>query len=350
MRLFYIFGRLIISDILKTMSTRLANSNILISEFHKLLIISNSASTNSKRANHLAEQLRGLFPNNTTSRLDITDYSATESKQKISQALKECDRTTLIAVCGGDGTVSSVIACIVSLPNLASRSAVVLPLWGGNANDLAIMLNGMVNLTTLEKVLQNARPVPIYPLRILFENKVYGKQGRVATNYVSFGISAQATHLMEKSSHQGSYDGYLAPVKRVAGEISDVLVTLKGAKPFTSVKDKHTTEKQLYEQVFMNGNRIAKIPISKVALNEKLYFVASTDKKGVPLLHDIYKTFLKKTKGKVTNKPYIFTINSETKCQIDGEIIDIHKDTKVTVTINSIPFLALSQKLKKDTK
>src|SRR5208282_6264938 len=113
-----------------------------IKSFQKVIFLVNPASTHIAQAMKRINELQKLFPQDV---IELTSTSAEGREANAQIIVSLADRlgpNTLLCVAAGDGTASLVIETLVLSKALSdnARQAIVLPLWGGNANDLAHML------------------------------------------------------------------------------------------------------------------------------------------------------------------------------------------------------------------
>lgn len=313
-------------------------------EFSRLIVVVNRRAANAERAERLVrdvERLLGI----SAQRVDVSGKSPAEIKQAVERLRSELGSRTLLCIGGGDGTVSSVVQAVVTSNKLtaAQKKVVLLPLWGGNANDLAVMLNGYVHLTSIKKVINNGTVAKIYPMRLSLTHKKDAKTTRIATCYASFGATAQATWAMERTAHARDGSAPRTALRTLTREILEAWRAVTEIDSFgVQVGD---TSRRLYDRIFVNGPRFGKLQGIPVKLQERKFFEAEASKKNLYFAIYVYKTFLRHTHGAVTDKPVKFVISDPTRAQIDGEVLEVAAHTAVQITINPTPFHALSRKI-----
>src|SRR6185437_8881055 len=98
-------------------------------------------------------------------------------------------------IAAGDGTVNLIVDLLLHDPALTTeqRQTPILPLWGGNANDLANMLNGAATRSKLRRLLQHGHVVSIRPIICTLSTPGGSRQVYAAACYASFGASAYAS-------------------------------------------------------------------------------------------------------------------------------------------------------------
>lgn len=318
-------------------------------QFKTIYVFFNSLATNSGRVNRLVGDLKELFPKAKLQTVEIGGKERAETKSIIEKAAKNFDEHTLVGIGGGDGTASVVIESILISSKLseANRSAILLPLWGGNANDLACMLNGLISTTSLRRIMERANVVKVYPLRLRFNPPNSRPFVRLATCYASFGATAQAGWLMESSSHiRNKRTWFSSPPGRLIAEVFDVSRAFTRVAPFRLEAGGIT--KTVYERIIVNGPRIAKMEGLPVRLTDRNYYQANIDKKHFYMLLYLVKAFFGQGYGNTTDKPQQFIVKDNTWTQLDGEILQLHGGTKVELSINDKPVFAISKKISAD--
>ncbi len=314
--------------------------------FEKFVIIYNPASTSSRRSRRRIAELKDLFPSKEVL-VNETSPDGYDANRKIFVRLaKKFDDKTLVCIAAGDGTVSAVLDTLLASKSVpaAAKKVPILPLWGGNANDLAYMINGRPSKLTLKNIFEQGKVVPIYPLNVRFKKD--GKtQEKVAACYVSFGASAYAAQQTELPKNKKK-KVHIIPGTRMITEMIVVAGSLIKAKAFTiEVNDK---SRPMFERIFVNGSRIAKVDRLPIKLNEKAFYEASVEHKhprAIISLLSALKILRNRTYGEITGEDRSFTLNEDTWSQIDGEVMKLPKGTKVEISLSETPFYVLSAKL-----
>ncbi len=311
--------------------------------FQSLIVLRNDTATNARRSREYVDQLETHFSLSAQS-VDISGCTAEKIHDVVAKTLDALDSLpAVMAIVGGDGTVSSVVHGVVMSPHAQALGdqLALFPLWGGNANDIATMLNGVAKNVTMSQVCERATVQPIYPLMVSVDSPG-GSFERIATAYASFGATAEASSLMESSAHARSGTKRRPFIIRVGREILDFWRAIIRMDGF-GMSSPGEESVHAYERLFINGPRIARIRHGMVQLGQRAYLEAMATKKNAHMLLYAYRLFVKKSYGTVTDQPTTFHIRDATMAQIDGEVIGIEPHTIVRVAIHETPFYAVAQ-------
>ncbi len=263
--------------------------------------------------------------------------------KKFAKTLKENSKhPTVVLIGGGDGTVHQVVEATIEA-NYDNRSNIILmPIWGGNANDFAYMLNGLGLRKDLYKLINRAKVVKIHPLEI---ERSKGKTSTkdYAICYASFGASAFAADILDKSgpARKGIFRNISALV--IIGEMSRVFSAFLHAPPFNAQVNGERVE--IFEQVFTNGSRIAKVDRLPVNLTDKAFYKVAQPSKHPYMVIRVLKLLTGRQVGEVTDQAVTFEVKESVLGQFDGEVVKIPEDTNVTIRMSDKNIFALSTRL-----
>ncbi len=314
-------------------------------EFTKILLVVNPLSSHARRVRGRARELQKLFPQREIDVIETTKEPA-RFRRKLTSQLSSNTEATLLCIGGGDGTVNLVLNILMQ-EHVTFRLAniTLLPLWGGNANDFAYMLNGPSTRTTLKSLFAEAIAIPVHPFEITLTSPDKGPDIRYAACYASFGASAYAAGQLDTNPVSRKLVAK-SPAGRFASEILQSAKALLDAPGFDiELKGKRV---KIFEHVFVNGSRMAKFDRSPAKLNEKSFYRALRPEQEPFFLFYMRLLRVVRRKGKddITSKPQSFTTEEKTWAQFDGEVVMIPPQTKVIVKHAKTPFYALSKKLK----
>ena len=311
-------------------------------KYSSIIYFYNSGSSNQKRARSLYEGIKKSFGKSKCHEVEVLTEDVLKSISIIEKHAKAFDNKTLVLIGGGDGTVNFVISTVLSSKSLSktNKKCIFLPLWGGNANDMAVMLNGHPKSEGIMKIIEAGIVKAVYPLIITLTPRAGPEESRLVMGYASFGITAYAIKVMERSSKRVRHRILSVMPFLVLVEFLDFLKAFMLAEPFLIVSKDDS--QQVHERLFINGPRIAKIERFPARLDSKEYYATSSNKRRFYV--NAVRAIVKPDPSKITSKISRFRIADSTLCQVDGETIVIEPDTKVEVGINSEPFFALSSR------
>jgi hypothetical protein len=301
--------------------------------FERCVIITNSTSTNYRRARRLAKEVKKYFADDQVDVIEVTAGRDTPADKLVEDIIKGLDDKTLVCIGGGDGSISMMINRLLLTPGLSAPARRAL--WGGNANDLAYMVNGSAYAVNIRKILGKGRVVKIHPLEVAISGSNTRKQ--LASNYVSFGMSAYATEQVNKlSAHNTFYRFFI--------EIGTILKAAKQVKPFTAEIDGR--QATLYDLILINGSRIAKVYRAPNRLTDKAFFELMIDRKHPLFLSYLARVIRGLTRRRNRRSSHSLIVHEQTWAQLDGEVIEIPKGARIDIKTSSSPFYVLSTKLR----
>jgi diacylglycerol kinase family enzyme len=311
--------------------------------FDTCIVIYNPISTQAQRAMGYTSELRGFFPPDDLIFIPTSPEGKQANKKLIVDQAEKLGSRTLLVVAGGDGTVNLVVDTILhdSRLSVEARKTVILPFWGGNGNDLAHMLNGTAKRSRIRKVLETGRSVAIYPLscEISRDKEIHSY---TAICYASFGASAFAASRLEKMRGIRPFFHAIGVIKFMH-ELSMVAQSLIKAPLFT-VEDAKSTH-PIFDRVFINGPRFAKVAGSPLKLTDKKFLNVVVEQKRVSSLAYHITELTRRHAERYTVKDghsVSFTLREPTWAQIDGEVMYLHTGTKVRVGLDERAFYGLS--------
>lgn len=275
------------------------------------------------------------------------DLTVNQSKKQLSELLKKHtigDDRVLVAVAGGDGTVSTVANLILQTENAELiKKAYFIPLWGGNANDFATMLNGLSSQSTPHYLLARSSIVGIPTIHVEL-TKGTSTQTIYACGYASFGATAYAARrINQKRLADNSFIKYFPPLF-ILRELWSVFDALREAPVFKmSHGDK---DSQHYEHTFINGSRIAKFNRVPITLSEPAFFHAAVERKHPSYIIELLRILFKRSQKQYVKRNTVkFTVSDAIDAQIDGEVYPIKPGTAISISTSQNLLYCVSTKL-----
>lgn len=293
-------------------------------EWKRLVVLYNPASTCADRTQKIIARLEKLFPGKVA--VLQTKKTTAERTRQLNKRLQAGD---LVLVGGGDGTINQTICCLgkhIALP--------LLPLPGGNANDLAEMLYG-AKAPDVPYILEHGRTKEIYPLKCLIEPEGAGSAAtHLAACYVSFGSTALAAAYINQASLRSRYNPHLPGSNFLRG-IDVFIHTWRRAQPFSL--EYHHNRRTVLDIVIGNGSRMARnwrFP-SRIA-QQDMFVTFFTDKKPLRVAKNIVQLLRGTFPGEhIRDGEVIFRILSPSRGQADGEPFAV--TTPCTVRVSHAP-------------
>lgn len=310
---------------------------------YQIIAITNPHSSNAARVRKKVKRLERKLGFNIT--CISSERDPLVFKKKFAEEIKKYNhKPTVVLIGGGDGTVHQVVKATIDSSEPQQKNTILLPVWGGNANDFAYMLNGMAVGKDLYKVITRGQVIKIHPLEIELSQKS-SKTIAHAICYASFGASAFAADIIDKTgaARSGVFRNITAIV--LAKELFRIVSAFIHAPPFKArINGKRVT---IFEQVFTNGSRIAKVDRLPVTLTDKAFYTVGHEPSRHPkIILRILKLLTGKSVGKVTSQPVTFEVRESILGQYDGEVIKIPDNTKVEIRVSKKYIYALSTRLK----
>ena len=315
------------------------------SVFGRYIIIRNPASTDAGPVRERIRQLRALQPKAEVATIETRPGGRNANARLLHGIRKHLDGTALIGIAAGDGTVNLIVDLLLHDPALTTeqRQTPILPLWGGNANDLANMLNGAATRSKLRRLLQHGHVVSIRPIICTLSLPDGSRQVYAAACYASFGASAYATEELERTVRK-------SPMRRFGGtrfgqEVIAVFRALVEVPTFRTTQKGRT--KEMFERTYLNGSRFAKVIGAPLKLTDEAFHMAMIEHKHIVavLLH-VLGLADGREGARITMTRDSFILEDAVWAQFDGEAVRVPRGTEVTIVIGDQPFNALSTRLR----
>jgi len=312
--------------------------------FDRVIIFFNPQSTHVLASKRRISDLKLLLPDIPVEVIETAPGGPKANVQLVEECSDRLGPKTLLCIAAGDGTTNQILQALIVGKGLSreARKTPVLPLWGGNANDLAYMLNGPSFRMKTADLLTHGKIIAIHPLECTL---VIGKQTetRIAACYAGFGASGYAARQLNTAAHRQS-KLHALPGGRILQEVITIISAIMEAPGFT-VKESGSA-KIVYERLFSNGPRMGKVSRLPVQLTDEMFYLNTLENKK---LLSIIPRFIESTRKKVSENfmgNYAsFTIAENSWAQFDGETQEIPAGTKVQIQLSPRPFYALSTEI-----
>ncbi len=309
--------------------------------FTCFIVVCNPKSTNARNTERRIAEIRSSSPDAEVIMIETSPKGYAVNKRLLGQYADKLGPHTLVCIAAGDGTINSVIEGLLSDPKLspAARKTPILPLWCGNANDLAHMLNGKSYQAHIAHLLERGQIVKVYPLACTLTGA--RSETRHAACYTSFGASAYTTQALGRAIRQQTLF-HRWPLARFMQELGIVISAMRQAPVFRAAQDGR--ELTIFECIFFNGPRFAKVVGVRRRLTDRNFHKAIVERKRFSdVMISIFKLSRRNSVALTATQAH-FTALDDTWAQFDGEAVEIPAGTDVHITVASRPFYALTTK------
>lgn len=311
--------------------------------FERLIIIRNPASTRAARMHARIALLQRAFSGVPCTVVDTLADGPEANKALFRRHLELFGHNTLLCVAAGDGTVHLVINFLLrdSAVGYKARLTPILPLWGGNANDLANMLNGLYLPGIFEALREQGQVVSIRPLRC----KLWFADGTrltiIASNYASFGATAFAAQKLNDQEHRKLSLRKFLFVHHLHEAATTVKALIHAPRFEVEESGRH---RRVYEKIFANGPRFAKLNLMPARLANPTFYTHTFEHKQLfTILSRLTESLRRRSENSFLMKRSTFTVHSPVTAQFDGETMDLPPGTKVTIKRSLEPFYAYTR-------
>lgn len=314
--------------------------------FEHIIILKNPKSTSIKLANKHVQEVLELFKD-TPSQIIETSQAAPQTYAKLVAIKEKLGSKTLLCVAGGDGTVNRAVEFLQSHPELSAeaRKTVLLPLWAGNANDLAHMLNGPIFRMRLPLLFEEAAVVATHPLVCTLIDSGGHRHVYHAASYAGFGMSAAVARVLNDRGHRERWQ-HRALVSRIMDQAVIVWRTLRDFNGFEI--EENGQLQSLHERSYVNGSRMGKVYPLAADLTDRTFLQTTVHAKDKHIFafYRWARGSIRFTASKATLETSTFVTKDDILMQCDGEPVKIKKGTQINVRNSDIPLFVLSSRLK----
>jgi hypothetical protein len=323
-------------------------SKVLLCPFDRFVVLSNPRSSGHHNAGRKLHELVQLFPKVPIVTYETSSGGAAAYADLLHAHLPELGPRTLLCIAAGDGSINFLIETLLLSPLLSSaaRHTPILPLWGGNGNDLASMLNGRVAKTTVRMIFNQAKIVSVRAMQFRMVHTDGSEKIRTACVTASFGATAQAARRLNDGKYR-QRQLHKVPGGRYIMEGLTAWWAIASSSTFMS--EQTGTEKQMYEYTFCNGPRMAKWYRMPVRLKDDQFFLSRIEGK-LPLITPAMLTlnFRGKKPDSRLYKTTQLIVHDPVWAQFDGEPELIPANTEIHVQLSERPFYAFSRLLESE--
>lgn len=300
----------------------------------------NPGSTNAHRTLRLINQLQDTWPELTLEVVSTSPGDYDHNQQALKTALHAHPEPLWLIVGGGDGTISSAVNVLRDM----QRDVPLIPFAAGNSNDIASILHGRLNRTFSARRLARAKSLPITPLQCTITSPSGTRTVKFGVTYISFGITAHTARSINAPAHRSAHTARKANrLTRRLHEIRTFIRILNEADAFHI--EEAGVDRQLFERLFVNGQRMATYFRWPVLLTESAFHDVQIDslKPAANMQHmrkmasgHLYGTRFEQD-GRIS-----FTTKSEVTGQLDGETIHLAAGTHIEITLADKPSTFIS--------
>jgi hypothetical protein len=248
------------------------------------------------------------------------------TSERLAEVLQPDD---LVAPVGGDGTKNAVMRAMLA------KGGVMLPIPGGNGNDLERSLHGRQAWPSPLQLLREGEPVSIHPIQVAVE----GMSTLYAINYFGIQATAKGSYTMDQSWYRNLPVADRAEMRAIY-EFLLLPPIAFFSRPFF-VKENDIV-RMAVDMSFMNGSSMAKHGKPPVDIADPHLFMTEC---RLPL--DLLPWAIRGVRGTM-NGEYLekgrqraFRLGRTVLAHIDAQTFKIPEDREVTVSVAEKPFKAL---------
>jgi hypothetical protein len=311
-------------------------------DFERFVVLANPKSSGRHQSRRKLLELTRLFPATPIEIFETSHGGAPAYAQLLHKHAAKLGPRTLLCIAAGDGSINFIIETLLLDPTLPARArrTPILPLWGGNGNDLACMLNGAVTRATMQKIFDRAQVVPVRAMdfRLLYADG--STRERIACVTASFGASAQVARRLNDHTYRRS-QLHKVPGGRFLKEGITAWWAIAASETFSSEVNGST--KKMYEYTFCNGPRMAKWYRMPVRLTDDQFYLSTMEGKVAVITPTrLTLSLRRKLSSNMLFKTTQLIVHDPVWAQFDGEPQFIPADTEIRVQLSTRPFYAFS--------
>lgn len=313
--------------------------------FDRFIVLANPRSSGRHQAERKLYELTQLFPQVPIESFETARGGSAAYASLLEDHASELGPGTLLCIAAGDGSINYLLQALLinATLSLEARRTPILPLWGGNGNDLASMLNGRVAKTSIREIFESATAVPIRPMHFRMIHPDGTKKERLACVTASLGATAQAARRLNDHAYR-SNQLHKMPGGRYVMEGLTAWWAIAASSTFVS--EQTGKKRKMYEYTFCKGPRMAKWYRTPVRLNDDQFFLSRMEGKTAVITPTMLTlSFRRKPPDSKLYRTTQLIVHEPVWAQFDGEPELIPAGTEIYVGLAEPPFYAFSKLL-----
>ncbi len=326
-------------------SRRLHRSEKATCPFDRFVVLENPRSSGRHTARRKLDEMKQMFPGVPMQTFETATGGAEAYERLLKKHEDLLGPKTLICIAAGDGSINFLVEALLLSPSLLAqvRRTPILPLWGGNGNDLASMLNGRTGPTSMHMVFNGATVVPVRVMHFSMVHADGTVKEKIACITASFGATAQAAHRLNDSAYRKSQLHHI-PGGRYLMEGLTVWLAVASSSAFTT--EQAGSVKNMYEYTFCNGPRMAKWYRAPIRLKDDQFYLSKMEGR-LPVISPakLLLSFRPRQNNERLHKTTQLVVHEPVWAQFDGEPELIPAGTEIRVRLSERPFYAFSRLL-----
>lgn len=305
--------------------------------YERLLIITNE---HSSHARAIQRQIQRV---DLPAEYIVTSLDTERTQEELYDKVREDD---VIVAAGGDGTAHQVGNMLLSEEGRergVNRYPFV-PVRGGNANDIATMINGRASVRT---IVNRGQAIELNPLQVQVEQGD-NQDTRYALGYFSVGGTAAASQKLDELKHTANMATRLSGVQFAREAVTSWLTVADTSREIYAAQQ-NAEQLPVTDYLFMRGDRIAKIgrPHANLTL-PKFEAVAMQSHGKFDALRRMFDMKNGKLWGEMLSEvTLIFTASNaqDIPAQYDGETRQLAAGSQLTVSVSPYSYTTLTTRL-----
>lgn len=305
--------------------------------FERLVVLFNPRSSNAAKAEKILVKLKAAYPNKV-----ITEAIGRTEETNRRLLMKNLRSGDILVVCGGDGTISSMVNCLLGSgmpPEL--RRIPVLPVGTGRMNDTARMLNGR-RYSNPGYVLKRGKRLSVYPLLCVC-TPLSGKGKPLVKSiiyYMGFGMSGTASYTWNDPDFRAKISKR-PPVARDVEFFKAGSILVRDSKYFDiTYKGKR---RAVLDIAIANGHIAGGYYRLPTRLSQRrFFFELSDDKSFLHTFRTVVELLTNQYRGGLVTQSVNFTLHDPIPGHLGGEPFLPPAPCQVSITYHKQPIYMLA--------